>query len=107
MTTADGFVARHGPMQYKPYKLRKYSRDGLCEVCNQTPRGGKPILLFDHCHAHGWVRGLLCNWCNDEIGFHENGRGIGMGYAKYLDRILEYLHNCPGCHAGEVNTQLE
>ena len=99
MATADGFVVRHGLVQYRPSQLRKYSRDGLCEVCDRAPRG-KPILLFDHCHAHGWIRGLVCNWCNDEIGFYENGREPSLGY-RYLDRILKFLRNCPGCHAGE------
>lgn len=102
MTTVDGFVIRHGFVKYKPYQLRKYARDGLCEICGGPP-GGKPMLLFDHCHAHGWVRGLICNYCNDHVGFIENG------WNRYLrdivlERFPEYRNNCPDCCDSEADS---
>ena len=57
MTAADGFVARHGLVQYKPHTLRKYPRDGLCEICGRPPIG-KPVLLFDHCPRDGDNSGM-------------------------------------------------
>ena len=104
MTTADGFVIRHGLVQYKPYQLRKYSRDGLCEICGMPPySGGKPTLLFDHCHDHGWVRGLLCNVCNDQVAFIENGwRRIINKWVS--SRFPEYRLNCPDCRDSEVSS---
>lgn len=32
-----------------------------CGLC------GEPAVSWDHCHAHGIVRGPLCNWCNAEL----------------------------------------
>lgn len=32
----------------------------LCEACGTRP--GTPVT--DHCHKHGWVRGILCGRCN-------------------------------------------
>jgi hypothetical protein len=94
--TADGFVTRHGLVQYKPWRLRKYSREGLCEICDRPP-SGKPVLLFDHCHAHGWIRGLICNWCNDRAGYVENGRKTGFLPLGFLEQFSEYRRNCPDC----------
>jgi hypothetical protein len=30
-------------------------------------------LVFDHCHAHGWVRGLVCVPCNNRLMHIETG----------------------------------
>lgn len=102
MTAGEGFVARHGLVQYKPYRLRKYSRQGLCEICGSAPLG-KPMLLFDHCHEHGWIRGLICNCCNDQVAFIENGwkRRIRL---EVTSRYPEYRRNCPDCRAGDIKS---
>lgn len=33
--------------------------DAVCIVCGSSQN---PVM--DHCHAHGWVRGVLCRSCN-------------------------------------------
>lgn len=98
---SGGFVVRSGFVQYSPYRLRKYSRDGLCEICGRPP-SGKPILLFDHCHRHGWVRGLICNWCNIQAGYVENDQSR-RALSYFLQRFPEYRRNCPDCRAGEAD----
>jgi hypothetical protein len=27
----------------------------------------KPGFVFDHCHAHGWIRGIVCASCNGKM----------------------------------------
>jgi hypothetical protein len=93
----QGFVLRHGRVKWTPTLGREYVRAGLCEICGRAP-AGKPILLFDHCHAHGWVRGLLCNFCNDQLGFYESGQ-IHRCRASLVERFPAYLQNCAGCAA--------
>lgn len=102
MATADGFVIRHGLVQYRPSQLRKYSRDGLCEICDWPPTG-KPILLFDHCHTHGWIRGLICNICNDLVGCLETGRNHWRLLTPSLvAQLSAYRRNCPDCRDSEA-----
>jgi len=96
-----GFIGRHGLVRYKPTLGRKYPRDGLCEVCNRPPTRAKPILLFDHCHLHGWVRGLVCSMCNDGLGFLENGRELKNVYATLATRLAKFRLNCPDCRMEE------
>ena len=100
MTAEDGFVARHGLVQYRPSQLRKYSRDGVCEICGYPP-SGKPMLVFDHCHEHGWIRGLICNYCNDQVGWIENRWTNYEVYEHVVLRFPKWRRNCPDCRAGE------
>lgn len=41
---------------------------GSCLVCDSTDR-----LINDHCHEHGWIRGVLCNRCNGSMGRVDRG----------------------------------
>jgi hypothetical protein len=52
---------------------QKYERNahhfgyGTCPVCQ---RDGER-LITDHCHAHGWIRGQICEGCNQMIRHEE------------------------------------
>ena len=54
------------------------------------------MLVFDHCHAHGWVRGLICMACNNALIGLDHGRGSVHRGAE-LAALLAYLGNCPDC----------
>ena len=60
---------------------------GLCAICEgpQTwkNRGGKYVLVIDHDHETGQVRGLLCGACNTALGHVER--------AAWLKRALAYI----------------
>lgn len=51
-------------------------QNGLCAICNKKQKISKDILgrknynlYIDHCHKSGKIRGLLCNKCNQGIGY--------------------------------------
>lgn len=60
-------------------KLRKYNltheefqqmlldQDHRCKICGQ-----QTILVIDHCHTTGVVRGMLCRNCNTGLGMFED-----------------------------------
>lgn len=61
-------------------------------------RGRSAMLFFDHCHSHGWVRGMTCGGCNTILGNGENWGFCGSQDATAAV-ILAYLANCPDCRA--------
>ena len=61
--------------------LRK--QGGVCAICRKA-QSGKKNFAVDHCHETGLVRGLLCDPCNQGIGFlGDNSVGVS--------RALQYL----------------
>jgi hypothetical protein len=60
------------------------------------PSGRGAMLVFDHCHAHGWVRGVIRMACNNALISLEQGRGSVHRGAE-VAALLRYLTNCPDC----------
>jgi hypothetical protein len=54
------------------------------------------MLVFDHCHAHGWVRGLVCMACNNAL--REVEHGWAEPRAAEAGAFLAHLAKCPDCH---------
>lgn len=55
-------------------------RFGTCELCNNNA-----VLVKDHRHEDGMLRGWICLSCNVVIGKIETGK-----YEKYYDYIEKY-----------------
>ena len=59
------------------------AQDGRCGICKRTFTLRR-LPCVDHAHRSGLVRGLLCNYCNQTIGYlHENVEWLWQAY-KYL-----------------------
>jgi hypothetical protein len=50
-----------------------------------------PASEWDHCHAHGFVRGPLCKSCNVK----ELGAFASLNPES--EAIIAYYSNCPEC----------
>lgn len=81
---------RHG-ITLNDYNEILRDQNNCCLICgseNTRYKGEMRVLVVDHCHDTGKIRGLLCNLCN-----------LGLGYFKdrvdLLSRAITYL---------EVNT---
>lgn len=57
-------------------------QEGLCGICGSNNGG----LFVDHCHATGFIRGLLCLRCNSGIGFFDDSRVRLLRSSRYLRR---------------------
>lgn len=108
--TRKSFVALVGPMQYKqimnkPQSWRySYADTALCEIkdCANTGEYGD-VFVFDHCHAHGWIRGLVCTSHNVRLGHIDSVRKIpGVQLSLAGTSYRTYLNNCPECATSTV-----
>jgi len=68
----------------------------LCSLCAQDD--GR--LVSDHCHAHGWVRGVLCHRCNAAMAYIDRRikpkSAIEAGHVV-LGSLLTYAARCQDC----------
>lgn len=55
------------------------NREGVCKICNETK-----LLVVDHCHNTGEVRGLICSHCNSVLGYAKDN-------VKTLQSAIDYL----------------
>lgn len=64
---------------------RLYDAQGaLCAICHKPESIPNKLLAVDHNHITGKVRSLLCNKCNQGLGyFNEN--------IETLQRVIDYL----------------
>lgn len=65
------------------------ARDNRCDICGQKPKGNRKehlLLVLDHDHETGELRGLPCGYCNRMLAWFE----------KYGEAAARYLANPPG-----------
>jgi hypothetical protein len=72
----------HGKAFYtkEQYQEKLISQNGKCAICRDEP----PRLHFDHDHATGALRDLLCSNCNRAIGMFKDNPSLCESAANYL-----------------------
>jgi Recombination endonuclease VII len=56
--------------------------------------------VYDHCHEHGYVRGILCAGCNVTMGLVDAGRGHeSMAVLENPGPYDRWRKRCPECVA--------
>jgi|SRR6266404_8066433 len=81
------------------YMTMYNAQDGRCPICDRQKKpvssmagygrvssnaNNKELLVIDHCHASGKIRGLLCSKCNFSLGLMEDN-------VEWLLRMIAYL----------------
>jgi len=72
------------------YEEMVEAQSGLCAICGGLPRGRSNVLVVDHCHTTGVIRGLLCHPCNHGIaiiGDTEERLQAAVNYLKRPGRV--------------------
>src|ERR1700693_631716 len=59
---------------------------GCCAICGIYYSKLKKKLCVDHNHLTGKVRGLLCNACNQGIGYLQENNTTLLSALKYLEK---------------------
>jgi hypothetical protein len=76
---------------YRYIKGAAAGRDETCVLCGSR----RTDLVVDHCHPHGYSRGLLCGSCNSRLA------ALDAGTATPTPKETFYLGNCPECRKTE------
>lgn len=85
---------------------------GKCPLCLEAIRPGKKKPATDHDHFTGYIREVLCLYCNGMLGKVENSsrKAVGKGgdSLAWLKRVLKYLelHDTPQWSVKGVRTGL-
>jgi hypothetical protein len=78
------------------YNKMLLEQDGKCWTCSTKAEDERnKVLVVDHNHLTGEVRGLLCNRCNTAIGLLQESQEI-------LEKVSKYLHEKGTCTLNEV-----
>jgi hypothetical protein len=82
----DKYHAKKAGLSWEEYVRISEEQKGLCGICNQRniPKL-KRRLVFDHDHATGKFRGLICHYCNIVLGAAKDNPETLIAAAKYLE----------------------
>ena len=61
-------------------------QNNSCKTCNRHISELTKVLVVDHCHKTGKVRGLLCDFCNRQLGVYENKPELFKNFEVYLSK---------------------
>ena len=63
--------------------------------CEDKPRS--PVFTWDHCHAHDWVRGMLCRNHNSSWMCAVDARLENTWEYDQWPELVAHWHRCPRC----------
>ena len=81
----DYLLQRKYKISLKEYNRVFKNQEGKCLICSEPPKPGS-LLVVDHDHKTGIVRGLLCYRCNTAIGLLGDDSELVIKAAQYLIR---------------------
>ena len=79
---------QHGIESWDVVLKMKAVQDDVCAICHK-PFISEVKMHIDHCHKTSKFRGLLCQPCNQGIGFFFDDPQLLQSAAAYLERTKE------------------
>lgn len=92
-------------------EMNRGSFDWRMQPKNQ-PKRFRSQMVIEHCHDHGWIRGITCRSCNGKMALIDAGRKPDYYRPPSVKRIIEYggdiippknyrahRNKCPECAA--------
>lgn len=89
---ADKYYKRKYNISYNSYLKMCENNKNKCSICGtvkipsgNSSKGSKDVLVLDHCHVTGKIRGILCQECNQGLGlFRDNIDNLVMAHLYLL-----------------------
>lgn len=88
-TARARYLYAHYHITLHDYDLLVKRQGGKCLIC-RTAATKSRLLVVDHNHQTGIVRGLLCSECNTAIGLLADNPALLRRAAEYLDMMGDY-----------------
>ena len=79
----EHFKRRYGITLEERNKMISSSK-GICNICNEKPKGKRKELMIDHDKNTGIIRGTLCFRCNIALGSFDHDINKLLKAVKYL-----------------------
>ncbi len=79
----DKYIEKTYGLSPEAYATLYKTQNGLCSICEKAPKDCKSLDV-DHCHITKKVRGLLCNACNQGLGFFKDNPSLLQKAISYL-----------------------
>ena len=94
----DNYLSNRYNITEEQYNDMLSRQDGKCYCCGQSDDSLKQIkkrLVVDHSHVSGYVRSLLCPFCNSIFGKIAENPHNNLGPEEYILNLLKYIikHN--------------
>jgi len=84
----DAFLRRTHGIGEAEYQARLAAQEHKCAICGAPPKPEKTFSLdVDHDHSTNEVRGLLCNACNQGLGYFKDNPERLRAAALYLETV--------------------
>lgn len=92
-TEVDYYMRNQYGISLEDYNRLLSEQNGGCAICGTPPGGNvkQKRLHIDHDHETGEVRGLLCQHCNQALGFLNDDVDRLMAAAVYLLQVRSVL----------------
>jgi len=95
--TKNSRLLRKYNISLDDYNKMLIEQEGKCWICSMKAEDEiNKVLVVDHNHLTGKVRGLLCNRCNTAIGLLQESQEI-------LQKVSKYLHEKGACTPQKVS----
>jgi hypothetical protein len=88
-------MTEHVLVRYGQHRIPR--RGTACETCGST----EARAVTDHCHEHGWVRGLVCKRCNRLMALIDK-RIAPRAESALLAALIALRNRCPDCDGLDV-----
>lgn len=82
----DGSYRRTYNSTVLAYDVQFAIQNGKCALCLRSPQAGERCFAFDHDHATGLTRGVLCSACNGGLGCFRDRIDVLQRAIAYLQR---------------------
>lgn len=93
---ADAYIQRNYNISLTNYQDLYIEQNGKCKLCGskgfKIKESHSMLLVIDHNHLTGAVRGLLCHNCNRALGLFKDDISLlkkGIEYLSKPDRVFE------------------
>lgn len=100
----SAYLKRNYDVDHSWYMEQLTKQQHKCSICGgsgfKLKNVHRVLLVVDHCHTTGKVRGLLCHNCN-------RGLGLFQDNAEILSKAIQYLEGATTIPQGSTLKQAE